>query len=439
MPEVTSPTRPIPRDRWFRLIPPMILVYVISYTDRMNISFAMAGGMNEALGISMTVSGLAAGIFFIGYLFLQIPGGHLAEHRSAKTLILWTIVGWGGVSILTAFVQNEWQLLLMRFLLGVSEGGLWPAMLVVISNWFPDKECGRANALFMSSIAIAAVLSSPLSGWLVGAFTWRGMFIVEGVASLALIAVWLPLIADKPQDAKWISKEERDYLVETINKERQEVKKAIKKNVSYKDLLGNINLWKMTLIYFAFQTGRLGFMLWLPTIIRNLTKTGIASVGLLATGPYIAALVGMYLFSAMSDKSRNRRKYTIVTAVGFALFFWLSTQVANEVLFSYLLLTGAGFFTLSMIPVFWAMIGCLFPAGYAGAARGFINAIGSLGGFVGPFLFGWVASTFGMNAGIYCLVGFLLAGAGICMTLPAVTAGIRDQKDRATEGPTCRT
>jgi len=438
MSEVTTDSKLIPKGRWFRLIPPMILVYVVSYTDRMNISFAMAGGMNEALGISMTVSGLAAGIFFIGYLFLQIPGGHLAEHRSAKILILWTIVGWGGVSILTAFVQNEWQLLLMRFLLGVSEGGLWPAMLVVISNWFPDKECGRANALFMSSIAIAAVLSSPLSGWLVAAFTWRGMFIIEGVASLALIAVWLPLIADKPQDAKWISKEERDYLVETISKERQAVKKKTKRNISYKDLLGNINLWKMTMIYFAFQTGRLGFMLWLPTIIKNLTKTGIASVGLLATGPYLAALIGMYLFSAMSDKSLNRRKYTIITAVGFALFFWLSTQAATHVWVSYLLLTLAGFFTLSMIPVFWSMPAYLFPEGSAGAARGFINAIGSLGGFVGPFLFGWVASTFNMNAGIYCLVGFLLAGAALCMTLPAVTAGIRDRENSGEEGSTCR-
>jgi hypothetical protein len=116
--------KPIPNGRWLRIIPPAIIVYIVAYMDRMNIGFAMAGGMNESLGISMTISGLAAGIFFFGYMVLQIPGGHLAEHGSAKKFIAWTIIAWGVVSTLTGFVQNEWQLLTMRFLLGVAEGGL---------------------------------------------------------------------------------------------------------------------------------------------------------------------------------------------------------------------------------------------------------------------------------------------------------------------------
>lgn len=415
----------IPKDRWLRIIPPMIIIYVISYMDRMNISFAMAGGMNEALGISMTVSGFAAGIFFIGYMFLQIPGGYISDHGSAKKFIFWTIIAWGGISALTAFVQNEWQLLAMRFLLGLAEGGLWPAILVILSNWFPAKEIGRANALFMSSIAIAAVITSPLSGWLIDMFSWRGMFLVEGIASLAMIFFWLPLISDRPQDAKWISKEEKEYLVTTIANEREEVRSQNKPTVSYKDLMSNINLWKMTLIYFAFQTGRLGFMLWLPTIVKNLTKMGIASVGFLSAGPYLAAILGMYFFSHMSDKNLNRKKFTVITAIGFSIFFWLSTQFPNQVWISYLLLICTGFFTLSMLPVYWSMPPLLFTSGSAGAARGFINAIGGLGGFVGPFFFGWIATTFGMNYGVYLLVFFLLLGATICMSLPKITAGVR--------------
>jgi sugar phosphate permease len=425
MTEVSS-AKQIPKDRWLRIIPPMIVIYVISYMDRMNISFAMAGGMNEALGMSMTVSGFAAGIFFVGYMFLQIPGGHISDHGSAKKFILWTIIGWGGISTLTAFVQSEWQLLVMRFLLGLAEGGLWPAILVILSNWFPAKEIGRANALFMSSIAIAAVITSPLSGWLIELFSWRGMFLVEGIASLAMIFFWLPLISDRPQDAKWISKEEKEFLVSTISREREDLKGSIKAAVSYKHLMSDINLWKMTLIYFALQTGRLGFMLWLPTIVKNLTKMGIASVGLLSAGPYLAAILGMYFFSHMSDKRLNRKKFTVITALGFGVFFWLSTQFPDQVWLSYFLLIGTGFFTLSMLPVYWSMPPLLFPSGSAGAARGFINAIGGLGGFVGPFFFGWIASAFGMNYGVYCLVFFLILGATTCLTLPKITAGVRN-------------
>ncbi len=413
----------IPKARWFRIIPPMVVIYVISYMDRMNISFAMAGGMNEAVGISMAVSGFAAGIFFIGYMILQVPGGHIAEHGSAKKFILWTIIAWGGISALTALVQNEWQLLTMRFLLGVAEGGLWPAILVIIGNWFPKKEAGRANALFMSSLAIGSAISSPLSGWLVQAVSWRGMFVVEGVASLAMVFFWFPLITERPQDAAWISQEEKNFLVDTIQNERKKVKGRTKATMSYKALALDVNLWKLNAIYFSLQAGRLGFMIWLPTIIKNLTKQGIAYVGLLSMGPYIAAIIGMYLSGAASDKHLNRQADTVITACGFALFLWLSTLFPGQVWLSYLLLIGTGFFTLSMVPVFWTMPPLLFPTGLTGAALGVFNGIGGFGAFVGSFMYGWIATQFGFNYGMYFLVFLLIFGAGVCMTLPKATRG----------------
>jgi MFS family permease len=195
----------IPRARWWRIITPAMIIYVIAYMDRVNISFAMAGGMNEALGLSMTVSGLAAGIFFWGYLVLQVPGGHIAEHGSAKKFVMWTIIAWGGISFLTGFVQNSWQLLAMRFLLGVAEGGVYPAILVVIGKWFPQKELGRANGLFLISLPLSAAVTNPISGWVVTHYSWRGLFFFEGVVSLALIFIWMPLISDCPEDAMWIS------------------------------------------------------------------------------------------------------------------------------------------------------------------------------------------------------------------------------------------
>ena len=195
----------IPKGRWVRIIPPAIIVYIIAYMDRIIIGFAMAGGMNKSLGLSMTTSGFAAGIFFFGYMLLQVPAGHIAEHGSAKKYILFAILAWGSLSLVTVFVQNTWQLFAVRFLLGVAEGGVYPALLTIIANWFPTRELGRANALFLMSLPLSALVTNPAAGWIVARYPWRWLFVMEGVVSLSLIAIWLPLISDRPAEARWIS------------------------------------------------------------------------------------------------------------------------------------------------------------------------------------------------------------------------------------------
>ena len=169
-------TEAIPAKRWGRIIPPAILVYIFGFMDRTNIGFAMAGGMSDALQMTATLSGLAAGIFFIGY-----------------------------------------------FLVGVAEGGVWPAILVIISHWFPSSERGRANSYFIMNVAIASIITGPISGWLVTTFGWRSVFIAEGAVSFLLIFVWWPLISNRPSEAKWISKEEREYLETTLAAEQKEL------------------------------------------------------------------------------------------------------------------------------------------------------------------------------------------------------------------------
>ncbi len=416
-------TSHIPNGRWLHIIPPTIIVYIVAYMDRMNIGFAIAGGMNEALGISMTVAGLAAGVFFFGYMILQIPGGHIAEHGSAKKFIAWTIIAWGCLSTLTGFVQNEWQLMLMRFLLGVAEGGLWPAILVIIGNWFPARESGRANALFMSNLAISAIITNPLSGWIIANFDWRGVFIVEGCISIGLLFIWLPLISDRPEEAKWISKAEKEYLVETLRQEKEAYKAVKGAPVSYKDLLVNRQSWMLIIIYFCYACGQYGFLLWLPTIVKGLTKMGMVNVGLLTAIPYLAGLVGLYIFAIFSDRSLNRRFYTSITQFGFGICFFLATQFPEQIWISYGFLVLTGVFTKAVSSNFWTMPALLFPPGIAGGARGIINAIGNLGGFFGPALVGWLSTLFGMKFGIYSLVFFLLAGGVLTMFLPDITAG----------------
>ena len=179
-----STTKDIPRQRWLRIIPPILITCIISYMDRVNIAFAMPGGMDADLGISATMAGLAGGIFFIGYLFLQVPGGKIAVHGSGKKFIGWSLVAWAVISVLTGLITNQYQLLALRFLLGVAEGGMLPVVLTMISNWFPDAERGRANAIVIMFVPIAGIITAPLSGWIITVLDWRWLFIIEGLFSL---------------------------------------------------------------------------------------------------------------------------------------------------------------------------------------------------------------------------------------------------------------
>ncbi|SDE89117.1 MFS transporter [Sporomusa acidovorans] len=409
----------IPQQRWLRIIPPVMIVYIFAFMDRMNIGFAMAGGMNESLGITASTAGMAAGIFFFGYLFLQIPGGHIAENGWGKKFIAISILIWGGLSALTGLVTEAWHLLVLRFFLGIAEGGVWPVILVIISKWFPSEERARANAFFIMNINIAIMITGPISGWIIQDYGWRNVFFIEGIVSVLLILLWWPLIDDSPEKAKWISPAERDYIISRLKEEQVSIK-SDDAPVSYKQLFANSNFWKLTLFYFAFQVGDYGFMLWLPTILKELTKTGMTMVGFLSAVPFLAAMAGLYLIASRSDKTGKRRIYTALPAICFAVAFVLSVHTKETIWLSFTFLVICGFFHNAYNGVFWAMPPMLFPSEVCGGARGFINGIGNLGGFVGPFLVGWVITTFGStDIAIYVLSGFLLAAFFLAMSLPA--------------------
>jgi len=422
---VTGPVEPVvPSARWWRIIPPAILVYIFSFMDRTNIGIAMAGGMNEALGMTASLSGLAAGIFFVGYIILQAPAGHWAEHKSAKQFIGASIAAWGGLSILCGAVENPIQLLIVRFLVGVAEGGVWPAMLVIISHWFPNEERGRANAFFMMNFAVASIATGPLSGWIVADFGWRWVFYGEGLLTLALIFVWYPLISDRPAAAKWISQAERAYVEARLAAEQSEVERARATQASYGAVLRDANLWKLILLYFFYQVGIYGFTMWLPTLLKNLTGSGMTTVGLLSALPYVAMIFGLYGFGRASDRSGNRRLYTALPILGFAICFVLSTLIKSDTWLSYGFLVACGLFVQSASSIFWTIPPILFPPRVAGGVRGIVNALGNLGGFVGTVAVGWLRTVFdSYDAGIYFLAAALAAGFLLALSLPASTAG----------------
>jgi len=373
----------------------------------------------------MATSGVAAGIFFIGYLLLQAPAGHIAEHRSAKKYVLWSIIGWGCVSFLTGFVQNTWQLLTLRFLLGVAEGGVYPAVLVIVGNWFPQKELGRANALFLCSLPLSAAITNPLSGWLVTNYGWRWLFLGEGAISLALIFIWMPLISDRPEEAKWISREEKEYLIATLAADRA-ANQAGNKTAnawSYKQLLADKYLWLITAIFFCFCTSTIGWVIWLPTLLKNIMKMSLTRVGWLTSLPFLLSLVGLYLMGVLSDRKGNRRFYIAFSLIAFGVCFWMPTLFPHYIWLPYGLLVLSGLFEKSMQGPFWSLPSLIFPAGVAGGARGIINGIGNLGGFFGPTLLGWIMTNTGsMTYGIYSLVAISVLGGILAMFLPKITA-----------------
>lgn len=414
----------IPNARWWHIIPATILVYIVAFMDRTNIGIAIAGGMDKDLGITSSVAGAAAGIFFFGYLFLQIPGGHFAEKASAKKFIAWTIVFWGGLAVVSGFVQNTWQLMTVRFFLGVAEGGVYPAILALIGHWFPNKERARAIAFFQMNMAIAVIITSPISGWLIQNYNWRVMFIVEGLVSLALLFIWLPLVADHPKDAKWLSTQEREWIETELRKDAEENKRnqgALSKG-GYKALYRSLNLWRMVAIYFFMSAGFYGFSLWMPTLISELTKTTMTVVGLLTAVPFIFTIIGQYIFAKLCDATMNRRLFTALSFFGIALSLALSVVLKENVWLSYGMLVCGGFFLNAWAGPYWSMPTLLFPTEALGGARGTINAIGSLGGFCGPYLVGLISLYLGSKMGVLMLVVSLIIAALLTLSLPKVTA-----------------
>ncbi|MFV9648491.1 MULTISPECIES: MFS transporter [Pseudomonas] len=414
----TTQSPPVVDLRWLRVIPPIVITCIMSYMDRINIAFAMPGGMADELGVSASMVGLAGGIFFVGYLFLQVPGGKLAVHGSGKRFIGWSLLAWAVISILTGFVTNHYQLLFLRFALGVAEGGMLPVVLTMISNWFPDKERGLANAIVIMFVPLAGIITAPLSGWIIAALDWRMLFIIEGLLSAAVMVLWMLTISDRPQEAKWISERERDYLITTLAEEQKAIAAKAVKNASLSEVMADKTLWHLIALNFFYQAGIYGYTLWLPSIVKELTQSGMGKVGMLATLPYIAAMFGMLMFSNLSDRSGKRRAFIAVPLAGLALCLTLSVILREQIWLSFAALVGCGFFLQAAAGIFWTIPAKIFSAEAAGGARGLINALGNLGGFCGPYIVGVLISQYSQSIGVYSLALSVALAAVLAMTLP---------------------
>lgn len=408
----------MPQKRWLRIIPVAFIMYTIAFIDRTNISLALPN-MSRDLHMDPAQAGGAAGIFFWGYVLLQIPGGYLAHRWSAKKFVSVLLVAWGLSSAATGLVHTYRQFWAMRFLLGICEGGVWPATLVLLSHWFPRAERARANAFWMLCLPVAVIVSSPLSGWILSRWNWRVLLIAEGALPFVWLLVWASLIDDYPRQARWISPEEHNYLDETLRRESADLKPV--QAQSYRRALLCPPVLVMLSIYLLHNSGSYGYLFWLPSAMEHAKKLSHLLVGLLFAIPYVITAIGMVVNARHSDKHHERRGH-VAAALAWGGVFLLSGVLTSArwplLSFAFICLAGAG--PYSALGPFWAIPTETLPPEVAGSAMGLVNAIGNLGGYFGPKVVGYLNKETGSFVyGFGALSIGLLVGSMLTALLPA--------------------
>ncbi|MGC1582907.1 MAG: MFS transporter, partial [Candidatus Acidiferrales bacterium] len=392
-------------------------MYTFAFVDRTNISLALPS-MSRDLHMGPVQAGAASGIFFLGYVLLQIPLGYLASRWSPKKLVACMLVAWGLCSTATGFIHSWSQLLVVRFLLGLAEAGVWPATLVLLSRWFPRAERARANAYWMLCLPVAVVLSSPISGWILSRWNWRVLLVSEGLLPILWLAVWLVGIEDEPNQARWISAAEREFLNAARYKEMNDP--AISSRQSLISSLLSRQVLIMMAILFLVSTGNYGYLFWLPSVLESpIFHSGqnpnYIVVGILNALPYVVAGIAMVVISRHSDRKRERAKHVAVALLWAGICLTASAFVSAHSpvwAFGLLCLVSAGSFGMS--GPFWAIPTETLPPAIAGAALGLIQ-VSNLGGLVGPTLIGYLDKTTGGFTSAFVVLGIgWIAAALLC-------------------------
>ncbi len=400
-------------------------MYTIAFVDRTNISLALPA-MSRDLHMDATQAGNAAGIFFWGYMALQIPGGYLAEHWSAKRFISILLVLWGVAAIVCGLVRNWEEFWMMRLVLGVAEGGVWPATLVLLAHWFPRPERARANAYWMLCLPAAVVISSPVSGWILGRWGWRVMLISEGILPFIWLVIWVLLIDDHPHKAKWISNDEQEYLEKVLHRESEELAPA--KPSGFLATLLRPQVLLMVLIYFLLNTGNYGFLFWLPSMFHSEKHLTDLVTGILFAVPFVATGIGMVLISRHSDRKRERRGHVAGAMVWAGVFLSAAVLLSQySFLLSFLCITVVGAGSFGALGPFWTIPSETLPRSVSGSAMGLINALGNLGGWFGPLLVGYLNNLTGNF-----VYGFAVLSTGFIVAA-GLTLGLHSRRKASAE------
>ena len=404
-----------------RLIPFMFLLYIVSYLDRVNVGFA-ALQMNQDLGLSASVFGLGSGIFFIGYFLFEVPSNLIMERIGARLWIARIMISWGVVSAGMMFMKGATSFYALRFLLGLAEAGFFPGMILYLTYWFPRRDHARAIALFMTANAVAGVVGGPISGALLtmhgwgGLAGWQWLFLLEGLPAVVLGVVTLIYLPDGPQDAVWLSDRERLWLKERLAADR--VAQGDRGRPALRQVFASRRVWMFCALYFLIVLGLYSISFWLPQILKGLSGSSDFLVGLLSALPYIVAAVGMVWIGRHSDHHGERRWHVAGPALLAALGFVLSTQTTVPALaLASMALAALGIW--GSLGPFWAMSTSVLTGSTAAPGIAWINSVGNLAGFVGPYVVGLLKdATGGFGAAMAALAFFLVLAAIIAIRQP---------------------
>jgi ACS family tartrate transporter-like MFS transporter len=377
----------------WRLIPFMILLYLLAYVDRINVGFA-ALQMTKDLGLSSTAYGLGAGIFFVGYFLFEIPSNLILQRTGASKWIARIMITWGLIASAMMFVKGPVSFCTLRSLLGLAEAGFFPGMLLYLTYWFPPAHRARTVALFFTATAISGVVGGPVSGVLLsmdgvaGLRGWQWLFLLEGLPSVICGVVVYFVLTDKPAHARWLSDDERVVLEQALAESSTAGASGGSHHQDLMAALADARLWLLSAIYLALTFGLYSFGYWMPTLLKGVSKLSDGRVAMLSAIPYGCAAVSMVLAGRHSDRTGERRWHAALAALTAACGF-AAIPLCHTTLSVLCALSLAAIGVWCAVPPFWS-----FPSGFlrgTAAAGGIaaINSLGNLGGFVGPYLFGW--------------------------------------------------
>jgi MFS transporter, ACS family, tartrate transporter len=408
------------RVTW-RVLPFLLLLYIVSWLDRVNVSFAKLQ-MNDDLGFSETIYGIGAGIFFLSYGLCEIPSNLLLARFGARLWIARIMISWGIISIGMMFVTGVYSFYAMRFLLGVAEAGFLPGIIYYLSQWYPRQHRAKAVSWFMIGIPLSVVIGSPLSGWIMqnfdeslGLHGWQWMFLVEGVPAVLLGFVVLGFLTEKPGDARWLAPEQRDWLSTRIESERVEA--HTRHGIGLRQALVHPTVWLLAVVMFCCQTGSYGLTFWVPTIVKGLSGYSESEIGVFTAIPYIAAALGMILVGWNSDRTGERFLHVAIPSlIGAAGFIAVGYVVVPALAMLALSVAAVGDYATR--GPFWALPGKFLVGSAAAGAIALINSMGALGGAIGPSAVGWLKDhTGGFIGPMVMLSGVLVVGAGLTLHL----------------------
>ncbi|GEP10186.1 MFS transporter [Methylobacterium gnaphalii] len=398
----------------WRLLPFLMLCYFVAYLDRVNVGFA-ALTMNRDLGLSAEAYGFGAGIFFFGYFLFEVPSNVILERVGARTWIARIMISWAVISASTAFVTGERSFVLVRFLLGLAEAGFFPGIILYLTYWYPSQRRAGIVGTFMMAVPVSAAIGSPLSAWIMAAADgahglagWQWLYLLEAAPSL-LLGLAVPFVlTDRPEAASWLTPAERSALACEIERDRQAIRRPA---LGLGQALVHPQVLALALVYLGLSAGLYGVGLWLPQIVRGFGLSTLET-GFVTAIPYLVAAAGMVAWTRMSDRRGERIRHVAFPAFAGGLALAVSGQTAASAP-AMALLSLATLGVFCALPTFWTLPTALLSGSAAAGGIALINAVGGLGGFIGPYLVGWIKDATGRFDLALAAIAALMIAAGL--------------------------